>query len=379
MQLKTLHVLLSSGLSDSDQTVIEDIESLCQLNHGCRVVCLENSEIHKKIAERLQEQAQSTLILVKQPPKIFLDLQWKTLLQREINQGVQLVHIYGSNFLGSILPWMLTTLKVPVVVSESPLVYKQVSHFFQSLFYFRIDALIVPTRAIKKRVQLMRRSLEQKIKVIHHGLDLTAFRSEDFDFSILRTKWGVIENENLVGMIASNEYTKAQAAFIKAAASFLRNTELAQQTRFIIVGFDEAKSKDLIQLIQQFHLQEKIILAPNEDNIPKVLGAFDVYVIPSSKAMFGLRAVGSLAMGTPIICATGPDSVEWIGNSKAGLLMRSGDSFDLQRKLKQILENPQELKAMGKRAVEYVQLNYSRKVRTQKIQDLYSRLIEKRA
>jgi D-inositol-3-phosphate glycosyltransferase len=186
-------------------------------------------------------------------------------------------------------------------------------------------------------------------------------------------------------MIASEEYPKAQATFIKAAASFLRNEELARRTRFVIVGFNREDRKnagyheELIGLIEQFHLQEHIILAPPEESIPKVLGSLDVYVLPSSKAMFGLQAIESLAMGTPIICAAGPDSNEWTGNSQCGLTMRSGDSFDMQRKLRMILDEPEALKEMGQRAVQFARENYDRHLRTERLYEIYDRAVRRRA
>lgn len=379
MQTKVLFILISSKFTENDELAVEDIENLCKSGVSCRALCLEGTEVHRRLTQVFGAAVSEKMITVKEAPRTVLDFSFKRLLDSEINGGVDIIHAYGSDELGSILPWLTQSPKVSVVVSETPLVQKRLSHIFQSFFYRRIDALIVPTRALKKRVQLMRRSLERKVKVIHPGLDLTVFKPESFDFSLLRKKWNVSPEDHLVGMIASQEYPKAQSAFIKAAASFLRNEELAKVTKFIIVGYQIEGSDELTSLINQFHLQDKIILAPLEDSIPKVLGTLDVYVIPSSKAMFGLQAVEALAMGTPIICAAGPDSAEWIGSSRAGLLMRSGDSFDLQRKLRSILENPDELKEMGRRAVEFAKEHYDRANRTQRILELYARMKARRS
>jgi glycosyltransferase involved in cell wall biosynthesis len=291
---------------------------------------------------------------------------------------VNTIHVFGSNYLGSILPWLIRHQQVSVVVSEGPRVQKTVFHLLQSFFYSRIDAIIVPSIVLKKRIQLMRPALASKIRVIHPGLDFTTFNYENFDPMVLRNKWNISENDYLVGMIASAEYVKSQSAFIKAAASFLRNEELAKRTKFIIVGFENDGSEELTELIRLFHLQDQIILAQFEESLPKVLASLDVYVLPSSKAMFGLQAIESLAMGTPIICASGQDSVEWIGNSNAGFLMRSGDSFDLQRKLRAILENPVELLEMRNRAVKYARDNYDRYTRTRKLAQLFDRVLRKR-
>ena len=371
---EVLFLFLSSKFGEDEQLALEDVFELHAYGLRWKVMCIENSEIH----HRLIPFGRKNIITLKTAPKPNLDREFKILLQAQIETGIGLLHCYDTNHLGSILPWMLKYKNVPVVVSEGPQVQKTIRHFFQSLFYSRIDALLVPSATLRRRIQQMRPSLANKVRVVHPGLDFNIFNPDHFDFTILRKKWGIDPNIYVVGMIASPEYIKAQAAFIKAAASFLRNEELAARTKFVIVGIESEGNEELVELIKQFHLQDHIIFAPAEESIPKVLGSLDVYVLPSSKAMFGMQAIEALAMGTPIICASGPDSSEWTGNSQSGLLMRSGDSFDLQRKLRMILEDPEELRSMGTRSVKFARQHYDRQRRTQRLHDIYERVLRRR-
>ena len=372
---EVLFLFLNTNFGEDEQLALEDVFEMHA--HGLRwkVICIENTEIH----QRLTPFGRRNIFLLKTLPARNLDRNLRDLLVEQIEKGIRLIHVYDTDHLGSVLPWMLKYPEIPVVVSEGPRVQKSIRHIFQSLFYSRIDALLVPSATLRKRIQKMRPALGNKIRVVHPGLDFNIFNPEHFDFTILRKKWGIESHVYVVGMIASQEYTKAQAAFIKAAASFLRNEELAKRTKFVIVGFEHQGNEDLIQLIHQFHLEDHIIFAPAEDSIPKVLGSLDVYVLPSSKAMFGLQAIEALAMGTPIICASGPDSSEWTGNSQSGLLMRSGDSFDLQRKLRMILEDPEELRSMGVRSVKFARENYDRGTRTQRLREIYERVLRRRS
>ncbi len=369
-----LYVFLNDEFGEDEQLSVEDIRELHQEGIPWRALCLNFT----KVADALEDLDEERVILLPKKPSENFDLGMRQILNQVIREGVNTIHVFGSNYLGSILPWLIRHQQVSVVVSEGPRVQKTVFHLLQSFFYSRIDAIIVPSIVLKKRIQLMRPALASKIRVIHPGLDFTTFNYENFDPMVLRNKWNISENDYLVGMIASAEYVKSQSAFIKAAASFLRNEELAKRTKFIIVGFENDGSEELTELIRLFHLQDQIILAQFEESLPKVLASLDVYVLPSSKAMFGLQAIESLAMGTPIICASGQDSVEWIGNSNAGFLMRSGDSFDLQRKLRAILENPIELREMRNRAVKYARDNYDRYTRTRKLAQLFDRVLRKR-
>jgi glycosyltransferase involved in cell wall biosynthesis len=372
---EVLFLFLTTDFGEDEQLALEDVFEMHA--HGLRwkVICIENTEIH----QRLTPFGRRNIILLKDLPARNLDRHLRDVLIEQIEKGIGLIHIYDTDHLGSVLPWMIKYPEIPVVVSEGPRVQKSLRHIFQSLFYSRIDALLVPSATLRRRIQKMRPVLANKIRVVHPGLDFNIFNPEHFDFTILRKKWGIESHVYVVGMIASQEYTKAQAAFIKAAASFLRNEELAKRTKFVIVGFEPEGNEELIELIHQFHLEDHIIFAPAEDSIPKVLGSLDIYVLPSSKAMFGLQAIEALAMGTPIICASGPDSSEWTGNSQSGLLMRSGDSFDLQRKLRMILEDPEELRSMGIRSVKFARENYDRGMRTQRLREIYDRVLRRRS
>ena len=368
-KLSVLFIHLSDQFGEDEQLAFEDLFELNLQDISWKVICLQGTPLY----ERFLQFGRSKVIALEHAPHELFDTRIKHILRNEIQQGVNIIHSFNADYLGSILPWMIRHPHVSVVVSESPQVVKTWRHFVQSLFYGRIDALLVSSVALRRRIQAMRPVLENKINVVHPGLDFNIFNPDHFDFTVLRKKWGIEPDYYLVGMIASQEYVKTQSTFIKAAASFLRNDELAKRTKFVIVGFEHKGNEGLIDLIRQFHLQDQIILAPYEESIPKVLGTLDVYVLPSSKAMFGLQAIESLAMGTPIICASGPDSSEWIGNSQGGLLMRSGDSFDLQRKLRMMLEDPEELKIMGKRSVQFMKENYDRKTRTDILISIYER------
>ncbi len=369
-----LFVFLSDEFGEDEQLSLEDIRVLESNGTPWKAICLKNT----KIAEFFDQFPSDKTIQFPKKPSENFDLGMRLVLNQLIREGINLIYIFGSNYLGSILPWLIRHPHIGVVVSEGPRVKKSIFHLLQSFFYSRIDAIIVPSIVLKKRIQLMRPTLGSKIRVIHPGLDFKTFNFEHYNPTVFREKWGIAESEYLVGMIASPEYLKSQSAFIKAAASFLRNEELAKRTKFVIVGFENEGNEELTDLIRLFHLQDQIILVPFEESLPKVLASLDVYVLPSSKAMFGLQAIEALAMGTPIICASGPDSIEWIGNSNSGLLMRSGDSFDLQRKLRSILESPTELKEMGKRAIKYARENYDRDTRSQKLLQLFERMVRKR-
>ncbi len=373
-QPKILFLNFEESPLPEDEVSVEDFRELSANGVEWKLIALRGS----RFADQVRGVRPSAVELWDEHPKNILDKKLKKALEVSLASGFNLIHVIEVGILGSVLPWVLRHPMVPIVVSQGSVLEKRISHWFQSWFYKRIDLVLVPSRSIRDRVSLYRPVLESKTRTLFPGLDLSVFNPDHFDFKILRKKWGLSDDSFLVGMIASREAPQAQSSFIKAAASFLRNSELAARTQFVIVGFESQGNDALLDLIKQFHLEKQIRLVPNEESVPLVLGTLDVFVLPSNKAVYGLQAIEALAIGTPIVCATGPDPIEWIGTSRAGHLIRSGDAFDLQRKLRLVLEDPDELKAMGKRASEYARAHYGRSERTKRLISLYIKALKAR-
>jgi glycosyltransferase involved in cell wall biosynthesis len=78
----------------------------------------------------------------------------------------------------------------------------------------------------------------------------------------------------------------------------------------------------------------------------------DVLVFPSLFEGFGLVITEAMSQGTPVITTdrtAGPDLIE---HGKNGWLVEAGSTAALQEALKNLIENPQLLAAVGKAAME---------------------------
>ncbi len=190
-----LFLFLNGKFEEEEQLAMGDVAELHSKGLRWRAVCIEGSEVHR----RLDGYRLDNLIPLASPPSHNLDRTLKELLAHEILKGAGILHCYDTDYLGSILPWMLRFPNIPVVVSEGPKVQKRLRHFFQSLFYPRIDAILVPSSTLRKRIGQMRPALAHHIRVVHPGLDFQVFNPDQFDFKILRNKWGIAPEHHLVG------------------------------------------------------------------------------------------------------------------------------------------------------------------------------------
>ena len=65
--------------------------------------------------------------------------------------------------------------------------------------------------------------------------------------------------------------------------------------------------------LRVFHLEEFVHFAGYQENIPEVMRAFDIFVMPSRQETFGLVAIEAMAMECPIVISSGGSAAEIVG------------------------------------------------------------------
>src|SRR5690606_360971 len=93
---------------------------------------------------------------------------------------------------------------------------------------------------------------------------------------------------------------------------------------------------------------------------------------------FGLVAIEAMAMECPIIISSGGSAREIVGDEEFGMLTRPDDAFDLQQRLRDLIEDEELRKKMGRNAREHVKSKYDRRLRLQKTLQLYEEAFERR-
>jgi len=85
-----------------------------------------------------------------------------------------------------------------------------------------------------------------------------------------------------------------------------------------------------------------------------------------------------MAMECPIVISSGGSAREIVGQEEFGKLTRPDDAFDLQQKLRELIENEELRRQMGHDARAHVKSKYDRRLRLQKTLQLYEEAYEKR-
>jgi glycosyltransferase involved in cell wall biosynthesis len=257
-------------------------------------------------------------------------------------------------------------------------------NWIHSLIYRRVDSLIVMSEALRENVVATHPLPADRVEIVNLGLDFDRFDPNKVDAGRQRAEWGADSDTIVVGLVGRIDPAKGQGTFIKAAAGLMKRIRgSGLRLKFVIVGEETLGSEgghleELKAMVTQFHLEDSVLFTGYLENIPEVMQAFDVFVMPSKQEAFGLVAIEAMAMECPIVISSGGSAREIVGNEEFGLLTRPDDAFDLQHKLRILIEDESTRRSMGTRARSHVKSKYDRRLRLTNTLALYQRGFEER-
>ena len=314
----------------------QDSIELHRLGLNVHVLVSEGSPIH----ENLSKEKDLCLHPIAFQPRNYFDFKLrKKLLKIVREEGINLIHTHQTSLVGSITPWFWKERQMVLMASRHIMSNHSKRDPFHTLIYRRLDALIVMSETLRQNVVHTQRLRERQLKTVRLGLDFEKFDPDRVDAKRQRAQWGADDDTVVIGMVGRIDPAKGQSTFIKAAAGLTKMEGIQQKFKFVIVGEQtlgqtSAYLEELQKMVAQFHLQNEIFFAGYQQDIPEVMDAFDIFVMPSRQEAFGLVAIEAMAMCCPIVITNGGSAAEIVGNEEFGLLFRPQDAFDLQRQLR---------------------------------------------
>lgn len=235
--------------------------------------------------------------------------------------------------------------------------------------------VIAVSQAVAEHVQRVKQRVS--IQVIRNGIDTERFSSEDTERS-LRTRWHVAETDVLVGMVGRISHLKGQEVFINAAAEA---HQAFSGQRFLIVGDpvqgDENRLIALKSQAEVLGVGEQIIWMPYTPEIPAIMRALDILVVPSVlPESSGLVALEAMASGRPVIAAAHGGVVEIVQAGETGLLSVPGDAHDLAQAMIKLARDPELREALGRNARQQVVKRFSAQRFADEFNALYSTMLD---
>ena len=208
--------------------------------------------------------------------------------------------------------------------------------------------VVANSEAVRQHLLVDAASYRDRIQVILNGIDTAAFGGNAGRDEI-RKEWGVAPGETLIGMIGKVTRWKGQLAFAGAARLVL---DTHPGTKFAAVGGvfdDETHFMDrFCEEVERMGLGDSLIISDFRSDVPQVLHAFDIFVLPSTwPEPFGLVVTEAMAAGKPVVATAHGGPTEIVAAGETGYLVPPGDAQALADAIRRFLDDRTLIQRMG--------------------------------
>lgn len=199
----------------------------------------------------------------------------------------------------------------------------------------------------------------KKVHLIPNGIEIGKFRGRNG--SQIRKDFGIGENDRIIGTIANLRPEKNHKLLIGA---FSEVAKVFPNVRLVLVGLD-CMDGEVQRFAAESSASDRIHFLGRRDDVPELLGLFDVFCLPSIHEGLPLTVLEAMSANVPVIGADVLGINEVITDNMNGLLFPSNDMNKLSELILQLLTDHNLKNRLSEAANQFVteQYNLDKKVR----------------
>jgi len=203
------------------------------------------------------------------------------------------------------------------------------------------------------------------------AIHIDKFKKETSKPEEVRKEFNLPINIKIVGMIGCFKPQKSPNDFINIAKQI---SNFRDDVKFILVGDGVLRNK-LENLINNLNLEKIVILTGWRDDVPRLLKAFDVFVLTSLHEGLPMVIPQAMASGIPVVASKVDGANDIIRQGINGFLVKPKDIEDFCKKINSLLDNKEFADTISQNALSNVdEFDINKMVRTQS--DFYEKIYQ---
>jgi L-malate glycosyltransferase len=217
----------------------------------------------------------------------------------------------------------------------------------------RADLVVANSRWIAEQVR--RAAPSARVQVIHNPVDLRRFDPGAVDRQAARRALGLSDGDLALAVVAQLTPWKGQDDAVRIIAKLAERgiparLVLGGSAKFVAAGtrFDNrAFERQLVDLVRALGVGDRVIFGGEREDVPDLLGAVDVLLVPSWREAFGRIAAEAMAMGVPVVATNVGGPAEIVRDGVDGLLLAPREPDRWAEEVGRLLADPDLRKRMG--------------------------------
>ena len=212
---------------------------------------------------------------------------------------------------------------------------------------------------------------ERKIRVIHPGVDVERFQSDNpYNRQEIRDAFGISETDLLILFVGMNFEVKGLDSLLSAIA-LLKSEYNNDQVKVLVVG--KGNNNKYKALAHKLGIGEQLIFSGVRNDIEKLYQAGDILVMLSKFDTFGMVVTEAMAASLPVIISDNVGAKDLVIQGENGFVVDREDVEMISSKINLMLNKEKRLE-MGKKA-HHTALNNTWEKMTLKVLDVYEALL----
>jgi glycosyltransferase involved in cell wall biosynthesis len=223
-----------------------------------------------------------------------------------------------------------------------------------------------------------------KLTAIPNGIDPDRYAHGNGG-SAVRRELGVPGSAPVAGMVTSYAEYERTEDFIRAAdhvAAVLHAAHflIAGDQHPVVGSGDAARMRaDLERLAEAFGLSDRVHFLGYRTDMPPIMAALDVFVLPARYKSFGLVLLEAMASELPVVATAAGGIPEIVRNDETGLLVPPLDPRELGMAMIRVMTNKEEALGMGQRGRHRVEQLFTENEMIDRTTNLYQLLLARRS
>jgi sugar transferase (PEP-CTERM/EpsH1 system associated) len=220
----------------------------------------------------------------------------------------------------------------------------------------------------------------ERVTQIYNGVDQARFlpRSEEVA-GVLPEGFAAAGETVVIGAVGRLAEVKNHGALLQAVALLLQQRpELRRRIRLVLVGDGPLRERLEAQAVAA-SIDEVAWFAGDRDDVPVLLRAMDIFVLPSLVEGISNTVLEAMATGLPVLAGRTGGNPELVDDGKTGYLLPVSDADAWSAALARLVDEPRERRRLGDAGRAKVQERFDWQVTVASYLEVYDELLEGKA
>jgi len=363
--LRILHITHSLNIGGLERVVVDLAKEFSRRGHDVHICCLADKEPLAREAER----AGVTVFSLNKAPGIAAGLPFR-IAKTVRNQKYDVIHTHNeAGIIYGAFAAIISGMRCIVHTEhgkEPGYLEKNLLRLAERYLFGRANHIVAVSESLRVNLTRDYGLPCGRVKVILNGIAAKEFYRPECRKQA-RKRLGIENGGLLIGHIARLVPLKNQKFLISVFGELKKEYG---KLKLVIAG-DGPLMSELRSFAADCGLSGDVLLLGERSDIPEILSAFDLFMLPSLTEGISVTLLEAMAAGIPVVASRVGGNSEIVDDNRSGILIASGETEAWVRKLKILIDSAEERMRLAKAAQRAVRGNYSVEIMADRYERLY--------